>query len=225
MAERDQDYALGHTSRELERLIEQARFFGQLTRNVLVEAGLSPGMRVLDVGCGPGDVSFLAASLVGPDGEVVGVDQSPAAIDVARGRAAGVPNVRFVAAAEIDIDMLEERIRSEGVAAGAIVVAPPFVGAWARKASLADLKVGTTGCRGVDSRRVSGFRTSRLARGRPTTTPASKLNAARSRPCRPHSLEITTGVCVQSRVVRKKGKQRQIRTLIESRHTIAAIPS
>ena len=96
MAERDPDYALGHSSRELERLIEQSRFFGQLTRNVLVEAGLSRGMRVLDVGCGPGDVSFLAASLVGPDGEVVGVDQSSAAIDIARGRTAGLNNVRFV---------------------------------------------------------------------------------------------------------------------------------
>jgi ubiquinone/menaquinone biosynthesis C-methylase UbiE len=92
----DPDYALGHSTRELERLIDQARFFGQLTRNVLVEAGLSPGMRVLDVGCGPGDVTFLAASLVGPEGEVLGVDLSPAAIDVARSRAAGLPNVRFV---------------------------------------------------------------------------------------------------------------------------------
>ena len=97
MSERDPDYALGHSSRELERLIEQSRFFGQLTRNVLVEAGLSPGMRVLDVGCGPGDVSFLAASLVGPDGEVVGIDRSSAAIDVARGRATDLRNIRFLA--------------------------------------------------------------------------------------------------------------------------------
>jgi SAM-dependent methyltransferase len=89
------DYALGDSTRELERLIEQAQFFGQLTRNVLLEAGLSPGMRVLDVGCGPGDVTFLAASLVGQEGEVLGVDLSPAAIDVARSRASGVPNVRF----------------------------------------------------------------------------------------------------------------------------------
>jgi ubiquinone/menaquinone biosynthesis C-methylase UbiE len=92
----DPDYALGHSNHELERLIDQARFFGQLTRSVLVEAGVSPGMRVLDVGCGPGDVTFLAASLVGPDGEVVGVDQSPSAIEVARNRAKGLRNVRFV---------------------------------------------------------------------------------------------------------------------------------
>jgi len=97
MAERDPDYALGDSSRELERLIEQSRFFGELTRKVFAEAGLSPGMRVLDVGCGPGDVSFLAASLVGPDGEVVGIDRSSAAVDAARGRAAGLSNIRFLA--------------------------------------------------------------------------------------------------------------------------------
>ena len=87
MTERtDPAYAFGDSARELERLIHQARFIGDLTREVLVEAGLSPGMRVLDIGCGPGDVSFLAASLVGPAGEVVGVDMSPAAIEVARTR-------------------------------------------------------------------------------------------------------------------------------------------
>jgi SAM-dependent methyltransferase len=97
MAERDPEYALGDSSRELARLIEQSRFFGQLTRNVFIDAGLSPGMRVLDVGCGPGDVSFLAASLVGPDGEVTGIDRSSAAIEAARSRSAGLSNIRFLA--------------------------------------------------------------------------------------------------------------------------------
>jgi hypothetical protein len=52
MSEEDPDYALGDSARELERLIEQSRFFGELTRTVFVEAGLAPGMRVLDGGCG-----------------------------------------------------------------------------------------------------------------------------------------------------------------------------
>jgi len=55
-------------------------------------------MRVLDVGCGVGDVSFLAAKLVGPDGAVTGVDRSPEAIVVAASRAAEarVANVQFI---------------------------------------------------------------------------------------------------------------------------------
>lgn len=68
-------------------------------------AGLKPGMRVLDAGCGAGDVSFLALSLVGPSAEVIGVDRSPEAIAVARQRAqqARLPNVQFIAA---DLDTL-----------------------------------------------------------------------------------------------------------------------
>lgn len=46
------------------------------TTRLLVDAGIGPGMRVLDVGCGGGDVSFLLAELVGCDGAVVGIDQS-----------------------------------------------------------------------------------------------------------------------------------------------------
>ena len=61
---------------ELDRLIKQAAFFGDLTAHTLKLAGLGPGMRVLDLGCGAGDVSLLAASIVGPSGSVTGVDMS-----------------------------------------------------------------------------------------------------------------------------------------------------
>lgn len=101
-------YVLGHTTDELNRLIEQARFIGDLTEQVLSLAGLREGMRVLDIGCGTGDVSFLAASLVGASGSVIGVDQSAEAIQVAEQRAAraGLANVRFLTAdlTELDID-------------------------------------------------------------------------------------------------------------------------
>ena len=39
--------------------------------------------RVLDVGCGAGDVSFLLARMVGPSGTVVGVDRSEDAVAMA----------------------------------------------------------------------------------------------------------------------------------------------
>jgi hypothetical protein len=49
-------YVLGHSEPELQRLIEQSRFYGELTEQFLRSAGLGAGMRVLDVGCGAGDV-------------------------------------------------------------------------------------------------------------------------------------------------------------------------
>ena len=60
-------------------------------------AGIRPGMRVLDLGCGVGDVAFVAADLVGPDGYVVGVDRSPEALARARIRAEqrGLAQVEF----------------------------------------------------------------------------------------------------------------------------------
>jgi SAM-dependent methyltransferase len=91
-------YPLGHDPRELERLTTQARLFEPISRRFFEAAGLCPGMRVLDVGSGCGDVAFLVRSLVGEGGEVVGIDRAPAAVATAnaRARAQGYYNVRFV---------------------------------------------------------------------------------------------------------------------------------
>lgn len=70
----DAIYVLGRSEIERRRLIEQDAFLGGFTGRLFREAGIGEGMRVLDVGCGVGDVSLLAASLVGPKGTVVGVD-------------------------------------------------------------------------------------------------------------------------------------------------------
>jgi 2-polyprenyl-3-methyl-5-hydroxy-6-metoxy-1,4-benzoquinol methylase len=83
----DRAYVLGHSAEELNRLIDQARLFGELTEDVFVRAGIGPGMRVLDVGCGAGDVSFLLARMVGPSGAVVGIDRSEDAVAMATARA------------------------------------------------------------------------------------------------------------------------------------------
>jgi SAM-dependent methyltransferase len=60
-------------------------------------AGIQPGMSVLDVGCGVGDVSILATAMFGPAGGVLGVDRSADSIDSARerARAAGLENIAF----------------------------------------------------------------------------------------------------------------------------------
>ena len=71
---------------EDERLVAQARLLDPLTLRLLRQAGLAPGMRVLDLGSGAGNVARIAAELVGPDGAVVGVERDPAAVELARRR-------------------------------------------------------------------------------------------------------------------------------------------
>ncbi len=70
-------YALGSTDAEHERLIWQAERVAPLTERLFREAGIGPGQRVLDLGSGVGDVAMLAARLVGPSGEVVGIERDP----------------------------------------------------------------------------------------------------------------------------------------------------
>ncbi|MFN0006729.1 MAG: methyltransferase domain-containing protein [Planctomycetota bacterium] len=73
------------------------------------------GETALDLGCGSGKTCFLLSSAVGSSGRVIGVDASPAMLDVARrnqsevARAVGCSNVRFV----------EARIQDVGEAVGA----------------------------------------------------------------------------------------------------------
>ena len=90
-------YALGSTDAEHERLIRQASRLAPCTERFLCQAGIGPGQRVLDLGSGVGDVAMLAARLVGPSGEVVGIERDSRSIARARARVAeaGVNNVSF----------------------------------------------------------------------------------------------------------------------------------
>lgn len=91
-------YALGRTEAETRRLIVQHQIYAPLTRRFFEAAGIGRGMKVLDVGSGAGDVALLAADLVGPQGQVVGVEMNGAIVDTARARveSAGWTNVSFV---------------------------------------------------------------------------------------------------------------------------------
>jgi SAM-dependent methyltransferase len=68
----DTTYQLGSDATELARLDHQGRLLAPATRVILKAAGVSAGMRILDLGSGAGDAAFVAAELVGPAGEVVG---------------------------------------------------------------------------------------------------------------------------------------------------------
>jgi SAM-dependent methyltransferase len=90
-------YVMGSGGPELRRLRTISALYKDITRRWLQHAGIGPGMSVVDVGCGPGDVTLLASELVGPAGTVTGVDGSPEALALARARAgtAGLRNVYF----------------------------------------------------------------------------------------------------------------------------------
>jgi SAM-dependent methyltransferase len=76
-------------------VLAAARRFSTL--EFLELAGLRPGMRCVDLGCGGGAVSLELAELAGPAGSVVGVDMDQAKLDLARqaARERGLPNVVF----------------------------------------------------------------------------------------------------------------------------------
>jgi SAM-dependent methyltransferase len=91
-------YVLGHSEAELRRLKAQARELDPVSRRFVAEAGIGPGMRVLDVGTGAGDTALLLADVVGPQGEVVGVDRSASGLEAARAKVneRSLRNVSFV---------------------------------------------------------------------------------------------------------------------------------
>jgi ubiquinone/menaquinone biosynthesis C-methylase UbiE len=64
--------------------------FQQWGRRVAAEAGMGPGDRVLDVACGTGVLACAAAEIVGPDGEVVGLDSNEDMLAVARRKSAQI---------------------------------------------------------------------------------------------------------------------------------------
>src|SRR4051812_11593 len=90
-------YVLGHARDELRRLDEGSAFLRPATAALLASCGLGPGMRVLDAGCGTGEVTLMCADAVGPGGDVLGVDRAPEALDKARDRAGlrGAAHARF----------------------------------------------------------------------------------------------------------------------------------
>jgi SAM-dependent methyltransferase len=67
------------------------------TRDLIERAGVRPGARCLDVGCGGGEVSYLLAATVGDSGQVVSVDLDEAQLEIVRKEAQqqGMRNVTF----------------------------------------------------------------------------------------------------------------------------------
>ena len=101
------DYILGHSLEEDERLLHQGRMVEPATRRVFHAVGLRPGWTCLDIGCGPGAVMQVMGELTGPSGEVTGVDRDAktGCEAVERLQATGTSRYRFV---EADMESTDE---------------------------------------------------------------------------------------------------------------------
>ncbi|MEO8128940.1 MAG: class I SAM-dependent methyltransferase [Bryobacteraceae bacterium] len=91
-------YVMGNDERERRRLALQGSLLNPITEHLLRRAGIGGGMRVLDIGCGIGDVSMVVSKLLGNEGQVIGIDSDPAALETAqkRARESGCKNTSFV---------------------------------------------------------------------------------------------------------------------------------
>jgi len=94
------EYPLGGADDEHERLIRQATHPETYTERLFRAAGIVDGQRVLDIGFGVGDVAMLVARMVGPSGQVLGVERDSRSLGRARSRVtkARPHNVSFIQA-------------------------------------------------------------------------------------------------------------------------------
>src|SRR5215470_1784720 len=97
MADRGEHYILATGGKDIARLRLLQNVYGPGSQASLLRAGLSPGQRVLEVGCGSGNMTCWTAEQVGAAGSVIGIDNSPDQIELARQQAKsrGLTNVEF----------------------------------------------------------------------------------------------------------------------------------
>jgi ubiquinone/menaquinone biosynthesis C-methylase UbiE len=83
---------------ELSRVVEvfnQSSGAKRRRRKIAAALAPEPGESVLDVGCGPGHQAYELSSIVGPTGQITGVDPAESAIAIASSRCSGLSNARF----------------------------------------------------------------------------------------------------------------------------------
>ena len=101
-------YALKVGEQASQRLNFQNSILHRDFENHLVEAGLKKDMVVLDLGCGNGTVTAWIASYVGTKGKVIGVDNSPEQLEIARKLV--IPNAEFMCCDVRDLDLVPNSI-------------------------------------------------------------------------------------------------------------------
>jgi ubiquinone/menaquinone biosynthesis C-methylase UbiE len=80
---KDGEYVLATGAAAVRRLLMLHDIYSPAGRRILLRAGLKPGMRVADFGCGIGVVTSMLAEMVGPFGSVTGIDVNGAQLEQA----------------------------------------------------------------------------------------------------------------------------------------------
>lgn len=103
----EKDYVLGTHDEEVERLGLQHRVWRPQVLECWQRAGITEGMKVADIGCGPGYATVDLAEIVGPQGHVTAIERSQRFASVAQGAVAarGLRNVTIREA-----DLMEQSI-------------------------------------------------------------------------------------------------------------------
>jgi ubiquinone/menaquinone biosynthesis C-methylase UbiE len=91
---------------EMTRLQTQAEEFSSSTEESMMKLGIKPDMKVADIGCGTGSVSFMISPMVGELGQVVGVDSNQYAINYCNeiARSQGILNAKFIISDAASLD-------------------------------------------------------------------------------------------------------------------------
>ncbi len=123
-SEQAPEYVLGTNESELHRLGFQHRLWSVPAHQLWERAQITPGKKVLDVGCGPGFASLDMAQIVSDAnttgqalGGVVGVDESPSYIGFARDQATQrkLKNAQFF---EGDVTEIDKVLEAQGIEEG-----------------------------------------------------------------------------------------------------------
>ncbi len=127
------DYVLGYTEEEYQRLKMQARFLRPYTEKYLRAAGIGQAMSVLDVGCGVGDVSLLVGELVGQGGAVLGVDRDEHSLVHGRMRAVQARCSEWVEFTQANLDEFSTESRFDALVGRFVLLYQPDPAATIRR--------------------------------------------------------------------------------------------
>lgn len=129
------NYVLGKSLHEDERLMLQARLLRPYTDQYFRSAGIVPGMRVLDIGAGMGDVAILAGDIVGASGRVLGLDRDARGLERARSRAIEQGCSSWVSFQEVNLDEFTTTEKFDALVGRYVLLYQPNPGATVRHLS------------------------------------------------------------------------------------------